>query len=244
MKKSKWEGRMWWRWALCVVLALVTMAGLVLGCAWNRARQAPVFTSRVPGPKDPLPAWLWAPPGHWPGTAEMRSESGSLGYVHRIAATNGWALPMREGGPAEQMMQEEIGVGLPLTCLVHRSSGASQVWSTRPLGFLSLSDAGDAVLMDPAVVLATGNGVNAVSVIPLTPWWPGLIADVVVWTLLWAMVLVLPREWKRMRRARAGRCSRCGYDIKGVRICPECGLEQGAEKGPEKGRAEGGTVVA
>lgn len=59
-------------------------------------------------------------------------------------------------------------------------------------------------------------------IIPLTPMWPGFLAD----TALFAGLFGLPwfvgstrRAWRRRR----GVCVRCGYERRGAERCPECG---------------------
>lgn len=60
---------------------------------------------------------------------------------------------------------------------------------------------------------------------PLMPRPVGLLAD----TLIAATPLyILLGGWMDIRafaRVRRGRCSRCGYDARGLPTCPECGLE-------------------
>lgn len=77
---------------------------------------------------------------------------------------------------------------------------------------------------DGLVVLAEGK--DGPVAIPLRPHWPGLLADVAVFSAGWAGLLVLPRAWVHRRRARRGWCVECGYDRAGLvqgAVCPECG---------------------
>ncbi|MFI4915038.1 MAG: zinc ribbon domain-containing protein [Phycisphaerales bacterium JB060] len=61
--------------------------------------------------------------------------------------------------------------------------------------------------------------------IPYLPHWPGLLGNVLFYTLLVLTPLVLLR-WRTLhRRARRGLCPACGYELgEGVSACPECGL--------------------
>ncbi len=62
--------------------------------------------------------------------------------------------------------------------------------------------------------------------IPMRPIWKGLLADIGVFSAAWAVPFVVPTIVRRVRRARGGRCRRCGYDRAGLApgaICPECG---------------------
>ncbi len=61
--------------------------------------------------------------------------------------------------------------------------------------------------------------------IPYLPHWPGLLGNVLFYTLLVLVPLVLLRWRKLRRRARRGLCVACGYELgEGVGACPECGL--------------------
>jgi hypothetical protein len=61
--------------------------------------------------------------------------------------------------------------------------------------------------------------------LPLRPLWRGLALNVAAWAgLLW-LVTLGPFELRRLVRQAAGRCLRCGYDLRGEyeEGCPECG---------------------
>jgi hypothetical protein len=59
--------------------------------------------------------------------------------------------------------------------------------------------------------------------LPVNPVWPGLCADVIVFTGAWSALLIGLPEWRRARRSRMGRCPACGYDVRGAPgPCPEC----------------------
>lgn len=65
-----------------------------------------------------------------------------------------------------------------------------------------------------------------VAVLPYRPMLLGLMVN----TLAYAAVMVAPwAAWKagvRTLRARSGRCIGCGYDVKDLPVCPECGRER------------------
>jgi hypothetical protein len=67
--------------------------------------------------------------------------------------------------------------------------------------------------------------------VPLRPLWPGLLADILVFTLAWlaAFVLLLgPGTLRRSLRQHRGQCLSCGYDLRSIasQRCPECGAER------------------
>jgi hypothetical protein len=58
--------------------------------------------------------------------------------------------------------------------------------------------------------------------VPLTPIWPGLLANTIFYAALCAGVLFM-LKLRRTLRARQGRCAQCGYVLHGLTRCPECG---------------------
>lgn len=63
--------------------------------------------------------------------------------------------------------------------------------------------------------------------IGLVPIWRGLIANTVIFGVVWFAVLFLPGLLRRARRLRHGKCVCCGYDLRASPaggLCPECGF--------------------
>jgi hypothetical protein len=61
--------------------------------------------------------------------------------------------------------------------------------------------------------------------LPLRPIWLGLIANMIVFALLWALMILTADRIRQARRLKRGLCPRCAYDLRGQRElhCPECG---------------------
>lgn len=60
--------------------------------------------------------------------------------------------------------------------------------------------------------------------LPVLPLWAGLLGDVALYTLVWAMGGFALRSARRWRRRTRGRCEWCGYTIgDAANVCPECG---------------------
>jgi hypothetical protein len=61
--------------------------------------------------------------------------------------------------------------------------------------------------------------------LPLMPLWPGFAIDVALHAVLSWLLCFAPFTLRRVLRARRGRCLGCGYDMRGLDACPECGAE-------------------
>lgn len=59
--------------------------------------------------------------------------------------------------------------------------------------------------------------------IPLSPVWPAMIANTIVWALLLAVLVRGPRWVRGELRMRRGLCRSCGYPIGVADRCTECG---------------------
>lgn len=61
-------------------------------------------------------------------------------------------------------------------------------------------------------------------IVPVIPHWRGVVGGGLFWAgMMWAPVVAW--RWRARRRAaRRGGCTGCGYDLRGLKVCPECGL--------------------
>ncbi len=63
--------------------------------------------------------------------------------------------------------------------------------------------------------------------LPIRPAWPGFALNTLLFgTAAGGAMLAVGSAWRRRRRRR-GLCVRCGYDVVGLAVCPECGAETG-----------------
>jgi predicted RNA-binding Zn-ribbon protein involved in translation (DUF1610 family) len=67
--------------------------------------------------------------------------------------------------------------------------------------------------------------------LPCKPVWPGFAINTVFYAAVLWVLLALPGAVRRFVRRKRGRCTRCGYDLRGQvadrdrkRQCPECGI--------------------
>jgi len=132
------------------------------------------------------------------------------------------------------MWKEPLPIGVRIT----RSMPAHTVTSgqSSPQGFwvptdwLDLQWGGLATDRIPAFVRnAIPSSHKFPTQIPLTPIWPGLLANTAIYaTLIWlilAALATLRRRIHRWRHPNANPCKHCHYDLTGITqpICPECG---------------------
>ena len=61
--------------------------------------------------------------------------------------------------------------------------------------------------------------------VPTRPTMPGFALDALFWGSVSWLLFFAPFTLRRALRARRGRCPACGYDMRGLDACPECGDE-------------------
>lgn len=66
--------------------------------------------------------------------------------------------------------------------------------------------------------------------LPLRPVWHGLLANVVLFSLLISAAFATAGRGVRARRRHRNLCERCGYDVHGLATCPECGRATGGRQ--------------
>lgn len=61
--------------------------------------------------------------------------------------------------------------------------------------------------------------------LPLAPLWPSFLANVALYAITLAGLIVLPVCMRRLLRVQRGNCPRCGYPVSASlsHACPECG---------------------
>jgi hypothetical protein len=76
-------------------------------------------------------------------------------------------------------------------------------------------------------------GGGSAAYLPLSPLWPGFVADTALYAAAWWLLIFAPlplyRAGRRRFRVSRGMCGSCGYDLKGSPggACPECGRGAG-----------------
>ena len=129
----------------------------------------------------------------------------------------GWSVLTQPGVVTDPVIAEEAR-GWPFLCLrwrflVHRHV----VWGLNLNGTRTL-----ALAPRGPTISVRGYGDR---VLPLQPLWRGMAMNIVLYSLCWGCLLRGLRAASWAARRRKGRCSRCGYDLRGEFSagCPECG---------------------
>jgi hypothetical protein len=59
--------------------------------------------------------------------------------------------------------------------------------------------------------------------LPTTVLWPGFALNTAFYGTLAFLLWSAPGFVRKKRRRRRGLCAACGYELKGMQKCPECG---------------------
>jgi len=86
--------------------------------------------------------------------------------------------------------------------------------------------------------------------LPIIPIWPGFVLNVLFYAVVWlggSFVVRRVLDRRRVRRCRKrGVCVTrgCGYELKGLGVCPECGVAQDPGRLRDRGSVDAESEVA
>ena len=198
------------RISVCILLGLVTTIVIAWACAWRLDRHirralAPPNTAGMPvrnvfGVQTEFLVW-------WSGDAIDCFGATQLYELYESYADDpgGYAL-------------EDYGQP-PSWSLPHPKNQAERTQTVAGAPFRAMRSVRDEQgAVSAAIVIA---GVE----LPYHPIWPGLLANTAIYAGAWWVILFGPGMFIRARRRRAGRCMKCGYDLRAIEssACPECG---------------------
>lgn len=137
-----------------------------------------------------------------------------MGRVVRMAEhAFGWPLPMLS---FSEVHLPDPGKDTTIRTLrrigVDESGFARHEWTVARILNMRTFAASAGVFMAPTRLLITFAAINSV-------------LYGVAWLLVFAVLIGVPRTIRRALRRRAGRCVKCGYDLRAGTspVCPECG---------------------
>ncbi|MFT3685460.1 MAG: hypothetical protein QM783_11115 [Phycisphaerales bacterium] len=233
------------RAAVCLMLGLATTVAIAwLGAAFEKAYGAKAIDETLTFPTHTSNSYLQKGVFitrnivHWEYEVELVPMNPAWINTQTNAAdakspywSQAW-LPSRPSRPPgtwgnwkHEARLTEIGAGWPFRALCAETDEPVQDPTTR-LAVYSFRGG----LTLPTHVIKDGATIFLPRCLPLRPIWPGLVADVAIFSLLWGLVVV-PMALVIRSRMRRGRCLSCGYDLQGLAAdvkCPECGAVRGA----------------
>lgn len=102
---------------------------------------------------------------------------------------------------------------------------SAQNWQVTTMLFVTtLSDGGGDLLP----ILFPAQAGPGRRILPFYPLWPGLLANMAIFSVMWLAIFRGVRVCRRLMRMRRGVCVVCRYDLRGSEsgVCPECGEGQ------------------
>ena len=225
------------RLAACAVIGAVATVLVSWGCAcWSHARiesRTDSLAAGWPPPRAPdisesLRSWVqtdWLRPSSEDPAAyvsALEERRGGFGLLYHTVELQEELPPLRKGHP-----DAFVGVfrcGWParsLLCSVESS------WASVPPGKPAFQwrFGLPAPRWMHAEWLETGyyNVGSDSRRFPCFPLWPGFALDTAFYGTLAFLLWSAPGYVRTTRRRRRGRCVACGYELKGMPVCPECG---------------------
>ncbi len=200
-----------WRWG--ILLGILSYLGVTILC-----RTLPMWTSGFSVDR----FWMKELPPKWrklfDGSMPERA-SGQTGYRgDRWFATIINCTVERQSVVSDVMFKE---TGFPLrdARLVYFTSSPMP---TQLRGTLTILETNDGALLAGLDVLPFRKGM-AQSRMPVVPKPLGTLANLAVCCVLGLHIIILPHAVRAWWRLRHGLCHACGYDLKALPLCPECG---------------------
>jgi hypothetical protein len=207
--------------ALCLLLGVLATGGVAWWCAaaatWNGNWTSIVAPASA---ADPI-RWLWPeraqPESTW-GAPTSRWTSRGFGV---LGVEVSHEFPVEHSDGVVMMAanrQSTRRAGWPLLALETRDQfPVRHQWKPRYLTKYTWINS-----IEQGIGIADVKSQNLIT-LPLTPRWPGFAVDVLLYAGVVFGLASLATGVRRWRRRRGGRCLRCGYELKGVGVCPECG---------------------
>lgn len=215
----------WDRWAFQCVTVLVMSIGLTVLVAWISALLVPVehIVRETKTMRSDSEAHIWVLRLRGVGADRVCITPRTRGDLSGLADADPIPIPkwLARSQLEEIVEGDAAGVlvdahGWPFRCLMCliRYQNRSDSWST------ALTDWGISLGARSTAEFDPKSGGLA---LPLRPIWLGLAGNVLVYALIVILFTTLIRTLRKHFGPRSGCCPVCGYDLRFVRGCPECG---------------------
>ncbi len=204
-----WPG--WW-WAIACIACGVALA---VGVAWGLKAYGTSFRSWQ---DTPLEVFVCEPSLLTDAKVKVLADTPTLRNDLR------WPIDVPPDWHDVECCLQQRGVGWRWRIMgdIHGPNLIRTVEAGLPLR--GLSTAAPFGMDEPLVVGPWHEGVELGGKrYPIRPLWPGFAIDVVFWSALPWVSIVVFRVVRKRRRIRRGLCPRCKYEVGALERCPECG---------------------
>jgi hypothetical protein len=216
--------------AAAILIGAAVSQGVSLLC-YYRAVNYSLGDVPLPPENLKLPSFLrdvWPPPASGTTTCELSTGRTSTTLHCPDPKTPAKFLESSDPGPAEYgLYTEEYGwpTRSATTCrpcvFTYKGNGDHM---DPPAIFADFnSRAGLSLGLPPDATWPPKNTTTGLPV-PILPLWSGLAINTLIYGAPVWLLLAVPGMLRRRKRRKQGRCLRCGYDLRGMTPCPECGV--------------------
>jgi hypothetical protein len=192
------------RWTMRVIVALVVGASMTWALAWAATIWSPMQPNGIFADR----SWPEAVPPNWDDEPWQVVEHRSVGL----------SLSLASSGNSEWMWCQDAG--FPFSAL--RSSRLNTRRGFVPQlelpPWFPAADADGFRLPIWAPPLA-----STYRVLPVRPLWAGYALNTLLYTTVVLTAFLCSDGVRNAIRVRRGECGRCGYPLRGLGTCPECG---------------------
>lgn len=166
--------------------------------------------------------WTSRAVGAWaamPGAHDLLADvtSGAITFAQVQSGLAGTSMSLPPSGAVLRGEVQIIAQGFPFRC----------TWGwTRTLAPVVPGPGAPAAAGDEGGIINLTMGRQGFR-LTWRPLWPGLIANTLVYGVLWFGALAYVRFAQRRGRSQRGECTACGYSREGLMLgapCPECGV--------------------
>ncbi|MBL8764174.1 MAG: hypothetical protein JNM07_07885 [Phycisphaerae bacterium] len=211
---------------LLFILCSLLVVGLLLNVlvAWSCFLTQPVPLTRSVAPESAprLHDWPVPVPDGWPAQAELAESAQRRG----VGISSYVALPGVDG-PDTRLNSDRVLVGIDVVragwpwLALEKESWAPTIERYRPPKEWNVTGLWRGGLRVPSWV-PRRPGIEKHS-LPVRPSWAGFAGGAAFYAAVLALLLAVPLAFRALRRRHRGLCVRCGYDLRGLTTCPECG---------------------
>jgi len=177
----------------------------------------------------PFRQWPDRAPATWPERCDYVAHSLSISAHSTIASFD---QPNLNGTYYEMRVQR---VGFPIPTLVYSSclerTYTAPPTPVPPIAFATQYPSGNRIPIYEYYDYSRGPGYDGIgpnsfrrpNFLPIRPLWRGFLINTLFYAAILYTLLVTKRSLTYSRRYIKHRCPTCGYDLKGLSTCPECG---------------------